>query len=203
MSQRDRRIDAYIENAKPFAKPILKHLRELVHQTCPEVKESIKWSSPHFEYKGMFCGMASFKGHCAFGFWKGSLMKDPHKIMSKDKGGGMGQFGQLTSLEDLPSDEILCEYIREAMKLNEEGVKVLKPKAKEKMELEIPDYFWAALRKKPAALRTFEEFSYSKQKDYVEWVTEAKQEATREKRLATAIEWLSEGKSRNWKYESC
>ena len=158
----------------------------------------MKWSFPHFDYKGMLCSMAAFKEHCAFGFWKASLiLNDEHK--SDD---AMGQFGRITSIKDLPPKLVLLGYIRKAMELNDQGVKARKPKPRgEKKEVVVPEYFTAAVRKSRKALATFEAFPYSKKKDYVEWVTEAKTDTTRQQRLKTSVEWLSEGKSRNWKYE--
>lgn len=199
--KKDERIDAYIEKSAEFAKPILTHLRNLIHDACPEIEETMKWSMPFFDYKGTVSNMAAFKQHCSFGFWKASLMNDPHKIMDKINE-SHGQLGQIKSLEDLPSDEILIAYIKEAVRLNEEGVKVAaKSKTTEKKELIIPEYFVSALERTSTASENFETFSYSKKKDYVEWLTEAKTEDTRNKRLTTAIEWISEGKARNWKYE--
>jgi uncharacterized protein YdeI (YjbR/CyaY-like superfamily) len=198
MGTKDPRIDAYIANSADFAKPILDHIRKLVHDTCPDVEETLKWRSPHFMYKGMLCGMASFKNHCAFGFWKGAMIlrKDGQKTEK-----AMGQFGKITDVSDLPKDEILVHYIREAIKLNDAGVKLpAKSKSKERRELNVPDYFTAALRKNKKAWTTFESFSPSNKKEYVEWMTEAKSEETRKKRLETAIDWISQGKVRNWKY---
>jgi uncharacterized protein YdeI (YjbR/CyaY-like superfamily) len=195
---KDPRIDAYIANSADFAKPVLDHIRKLVHATCPDVEETLKWRSPHFMYKGMLCGMASFKNHCAFGFWKGAMIlgKDGQKTEE-----AMGQFGKITDVSDLPKDEILVHYIREAIKLNDAGVKLpAKSKSKERRELNIPDYFTAALRKNKKAWTTFESFSPSHKKEYVEWMTEVKSEETRKKRLETAIDWISQGKVRNWKY---
>jgi uncharacterized protein YdeI (YjbR/CyaY-like superfamily) len=200
MRKRDEKIDVYIAESADFAQPILTHLREIVHRACPEVEETMKWSFPHFDYKGMMCSMAAFKNHCAFGFWKASLMKDPHKLLTQSRE-AMGQFGQITNLEDLPPDDVLIAYIKEAVRLNEEGVKLRsKPKATEKKSLDIPEFFTAALKENKAASETFEKFSYSHKKEYVEWIVEAKSEETRNKRLATAIEWITEGKPRNWKY---
>ena len=201
MGTRDKRIDAYLGKSADFAKPILTYLRELVHQGCPEVEETMKWSFPHFDYKGMMCGMASFKNHCSFGFWKNSLVMGPQ---AKREGGGMGSFGKITSLQDLPPKSVLLAYIKKAKQLNDEGVKVARPKrANGKKELVVPDYFAAAVAKNKKAHATFEAFPYSKKKDYVEWVTEAKAEETRARRLQTSVEWLAEGKARNWKYERC
>lgn len=199
MGKRDERIDAYIANSADFAKPILTHLRELVHTACPEIEESWKWSFPNFDYKGIVCSMASFKQHCSFGFWKASLMSDPHKILTQSAE-AMGQMGQIKSLADLPPDEVLISYIREAVELNEKGIKASKPQTNGKKELQIPDYLTSALEGNETASETFENFSYSNKKEYVEWLLEAKTEETRNKRLATAIEWMGEGKSRHWKY---
>lgn len=201
MGTRNERIDAYIAKSEGFAKPILHHLRDLVHKACPEVEEKMKWSFPHFDYKGkMMCSMASFKNHCAFGFWKASIMQDKNKVMSKGGEAGMGQFGRIASLSYLPSDKILIEYIKEAARLNDEGITVPSKPKKEKKELKVPAYFLDAVSKKKRAIQTFRNFSYSNQKDYVEWVTEAKSENTRQKRLKTTVKWLAEGKPRNWKY---
>ena len=112
-------IESYIQNAEPFAQPILKHLRKLIHEACPDVEEMIKWSFPHFTYKGILCSFASFQQHCAFTFWKGSLLKDPHRILDKARSKAMGQLGRITSLKDLPSDAIIVAYLQEAMHLNE------------------------------------------------------------------------------------
>ncbi|MBM4176047.1 MAG: hypothetical protein FJ213_07730 [Ignavibacteria bacterium] len=198
----DKKVDAYIGKSNEFAKPILNKLRTLVHKACPDVEEKIKWSFPHFDYKGMMCSMASFKSHCAFTFWKASLMKDKYKVFSNVKESAMGHLGRITSLKDLPSDNVMTEYIKEAMKLNDEGI--TQPKissSRSKKELIVPDYFIRAISKNKKALKVFDTFSYSHKKEYVEWVTEAKTEETRNKRLATTVEWLAEGKGRNWKYE--
>jgi uncharacterized protein YdeI (YjbR/CyaY-like superfamily) len=201
MARKDPRIDAYIVKAADFAKPVLKHFRQLVHKACPEAEETLKWGMPHFDYHGgPLAHMAAFKNHCAIGFWKASLMKDNEKLMEAAKSEeAMGHFGKVTSLKDLPKDAVIVKFIHEGMKLNEQGVK-LKPKTKKPVEVEPPDYFMKALRKNRAALKTYEEFSNSKRREYVEWITEAKTDDTREKRMATAVEWMSEGKPRNWKY---
>ncbi|HLL99794.1 MAG TPA: YdeI/OmpD-associated family protein [Pyrinomonadaceae bacterium] len=203
MGKRDERIDAYIEKSADFAKPILRHLRELVHRGCPEVEETMKWSFPHFDYKGgILCSAASFKRHCAFGFRKASLLPDADKLLARSRE-AMGQFGQIKSLEDLPPDDVLIGYIKEAARLNEENVKLPSgaQASSEKKEIVVPADVAAALRQNRKASETFENFSRSHKKEYVQWITEAKTVATRDKRLATAIEWLSEGKSKNWKYE--
>jgi uncharacterized protein YdeI (YjbR/CyaY-like superfamily) len=203
MGKKDARIDAYIAKSADFAKPILNHFRELIHKTCPEVEETIKWSFPHFDYNdGPLCSMASFQRHCAIGFWKAALMKDADILLGTAKTEvAMGHLGRITSMRDLPKDKILVKYIKEGMKLNEEGIK-LSPKSKPaaKKELKIPDYFTKTLAKNKKALKTFEAFNYTNKKEYLMWVTEAKTEETRLSRLATAIEWMAEGKIRNWKY---
>jgi uncharacterized protein YdeI (YjbR/CyaY-like superfamily) len=196
----DPRVDAYIDRSADFAKPILRHIRKLVHTACPDVIETMKWSFPHFDYKGqMMCSMASFKQHCAFGFWKQSLLEDAAFPAEKT---AMGSFGRLTSVKDLPDDKTMKKLIADAMKLNDEGVKVKRAfVSSDKKELVVPDVLLEALAKHDAAAETFNSFPYSCKKEYVEWITEAKTAATRDKRLATAIEWLAEGKRRNWKYE--
>jgi len=201
MAQKDRRIDAYIVKAQPFAWPILEYLRDLVHRACPDVKETIKWGMPHFDYKGeMMCHMASFKQHCAFGFWKASLMNDKKRIENAKGETAMGNFGKITGLKDLPSDAKMIRYIKEAMKLNDEGIKVEKKKPLTKKDIEAPDYFLKELKKSKAALKTFNMFSPSNKKEYIMWITDAKTEETRKSRVTTAIEWMEEGKQRNWKY---
>lgn len=201
MGVKDPRVDAYIAKAAPFAKPILRHLRGLVHKGCPAVTETIKWGFPHFEHRGVLCSMASFKQHATFGFWKGKLLAGPgqRRLAASDE--AMGQFGRITALSDLPSDRTLLALVRKAAALNEQGVKVAKPRATRAKPLAVPAYFMAALRKSPKALATFKGFSPSHRNEYVEWVTEAKGEDTRQRRLATAVEWMAEGKGRNWKYE--
>ena len=200
MGTTDPRIDAYIAKAQPFARPILKHLRALVHAHCPDCSEAIKWSMPFFEYKGgIFANMASFKEHAAFGFWLGDLLK----VDSKNEK-AMGDFGRITSLDDLPSDKEIARLIKAAMKLHDAGAKLpSREKPKENKELDIPAPFMLAVKKNKKALATFEGFSPSKKKEYVEWYTEAKTEATRDKRMSQAIEWMAEGKSRHWKYQDC
>jgi uncharacterized protein YdeI (YjbR/CyaY-like superfamily) len=197
MGKKDARVDKYIAESAEFARPILIHIREIIHKACPEVEEIIKWSFPNFSYKGNLCSMASFKNHCAFGFWKVSLMKDPDKIFSASEDGGMGNLGRISSLKDLPKDKVLIAYIKEAMALNEAGIKVIKEKPAEKKELVIPGYFTNALTKSKKAKDVFDAFSYSHKKEYIEWITEA----TRERRIETAIKWLGEGKTRMWKYQ--
>jgi uncharacterized protein YdeI (YjbR/CyaY-like superfamily) len=195
----DPRIDAYIERKADFARPILAHLRDVIHAACPECEETLKWSAPSFVYKGkILAGFAAFKAHAAFGFWSGSQVvgSDP------DQQSAMGQFGRLTSLDDLPSRAELEALTKKAMQLIDEGVKPVRNKH-EKPPLTVPQDMRAAIDAVPAAAATFDAFPPSSQRDYVEWVTEAKRDETRAKRLAQAVEWLAEGKRRHWKYENC
>lgn len=198
--QKDSRIDAYISKSAAFAQPVLTHLRELIHETCPDVTESVKWGMPAFDYKGPLCHIAAFKQHAVMGFWKAALMKDPVLMLEAKAETAMGHLGRITSLKDLPSDKKIKAWIREAMQLNEAGIKMPK-KATEKPEIPVPDYFSAALKKNKKAGVVFAAFSASCRREYLEWITGAKTEPTREKRMAQAIEWMSEGKKINWKYE--
>jgi len=202
MGKRAPQIDAYIEKAQPFARPILKKVRTLFHKACPNVEETLKWSHPSFQYKGMLGGMAAFKKHAVWGLWKASLINDPHKAMETDPNSPMGG-RNITSVGDLPSDNILLDLISQAVELNEKGVKVAKPRAKPKPPAKVPSDLAAALKKSAKAAATFEEFSPSHKREYIEWITEAKQEETRQRRLAQAIEWMAQGKPRNWKYMDC
>jgi uncharacterized protein YdeI (YjbR/CyaY-like superfamily) len=199
MPKRTPEVDAYIAAAAPFARPILRHLRRIVHTGCPAVEETIKWGMPFFEYKGNLAHMAAFKEHCAFGFWKRALLFGPEQSADRD---AMGQFGRITKLSDLPNERTLLGYVREAAELNQAGITRPRP-AREKgpRSIDVPDDLAAGLRKNAKARKTFENFSYSHRKEYVDWITGAKREETRRNRLTTALEWLAEGKSQNWKYE--
>ena len=201
MATKEKRIDDYIKKAQPFAQPVLTHLRDLVHKACPEVEEKIKWGMPFFDYKGPMCHMASFKQHAVFGFWKAALMKDKELMEVAKSEVAMGHLGKITSLKDLPSNKQLTAYIEEAMQLNEDGIKLPpKPKATSS-PVEVPVELTTALKRNKAAKATFEAFSNSHKKEYIQWITEAKTEATREKRVEQAIEMMAEGKNRNWKYQ--
>jgi hypothetical protein len=201
MATRDPRIDAYIARSADFAKPILAHLRKVIHAACPEVEETLKWGLPHFMHKGILCSMASFKGHCAFGFWKEALLRDTHKALARDVEPAMGQFGKITAVSDLPAEAQLTGLVRAAVALNDRGVKLpARRKPGRDRDLKVPDYFVEALRKNKKALATFDGFSNSNKRDYVEWVIEAKGEETRKRRLDTAVAWMAAGKVRNWKY---
>ena len=198
MARKNPRIDAYIQKAAPFARPILKHLRKVIHAACPDLEETIKWNCPTFEHKGIMCGMAAFKNHCVLGFWKSELIFSGDERKKRE---AMGHFGRITSLADLPDDKTLIAYVRKAAKLNESGVKApARSKPKKKLPLKIPDYFGAALKKNAKARTTFENLSPSHQREYVEWLTDAKRDETRAKRLKMSILWLSQGKPQNWKY---
>lgn len=196
---RDPRVDAYIAKAPEFSRPILVHLREVVHAGCPDVVETIKWGMPSFEHHGILAGMAAFKAHCVFGFWKHELML-ASDARAKE---AMGSFGCLRTLDDLPSRAVLLRYVKQARQLNEDGVKAPRTKTARKEPAAMHPEFARALERRTAARKTFESFSPSQQREYTEWVADAKRDETRAKRIETALEWLSEGKRRNWKYESC
>jgi hypothetical protein len=197
MGTRDPRIDAYIEKSADFARPILAYLRVVVHEACPTVDETLKWSAPHFDYRGIMCSMAAFNEHCAFGFWKASLVLDDKNPKAQE---AAGHFGRLRSVSDLPPKKTLVGYIKKAMALNEQEVQAPRPLKHPKKPLTAPSYFMTALKKNRKALATYESFPPSQKRDYVAWITAAKGEVTRERRLATAVEWIAEGKPRNWKY---
>ena len=203
------KVDAYIANAKPFAQPILIHLRKLVHKACPKVEETIKWSRPFFEHKGAIIGnMSAFKEHCSFGFWGleiGEILRKANVVQSD----GMGTLGRITRVDDLPSEKALLDWIRQAVTFIETGNytspiaarnRVVKPA---KTAIETPTEFAAALKKDKKAAVAFAAFSPSCKKEYIEWIADAKRPETRDKRIATAVEWIAEGKQRNWKYQNC
>jgi len=193
------RIDAYIAKAPDFAKPILAKIRERVHAAVPEAEEAMKWSAPTFTLNGkILIVMASFKAHAALNFWRGQELGD-----GQPKAGAMGQFGKLTALADLPSDAELDALIREAAALARTAPAPRKTKHAPKPPPEMHPEFATALDKAPKAKAVLDGFPASARRDYVEWIAEAKQDATRQKRIATAVEWLSEGKRRHWKYQDC
>lgn len=201
MGKKEKVIDAYISRTAAFAQPILNHLRALVHKACPQVEEKMKWSFPHFDYKGeMMCSMAAFKQYAGLGFWKAALMKDPLLIENAKSEVSMGHLGKLTSLKDLPADKKILAWVKEAMELTDRGIKLVSTKTAEKKELVVPDYFTEALRKNKKAAAVFHKFAISHKKEYLKWISEAKSEETRNKRMSTALQWMVEGKSRNWKY---
>ena len=192
MPKKDSRVDTYIAKSADFARPILNRIRQLVHAACPNVEETIKWHAPFFVHKGNLITLPAFKRHCALIFWKGRL------FLNKDQ---KTKLRRLTSISELPGDKILTGYIRKAVEVNEAGIKIPRPRPKAKKAVVVPDYFQAVLGKNKKALAVFENFSPSHKREYVEWITEAKREETRTKRIKTAVDWLVQGKSRNWKYE--
>jgi uncharacterized protein YdeI (YjbR/CyaY-like superfamily) len=197
----DPRVDTYIAKSAEFARPILEHLRKLVHKACPEATETVKWGMPFFEHKGLLCNMASFKQHCAFGFWNASLLHDPHGVLQVKNKTSMGHLERITSLKDLPAAATILALIKEAAKLNEQGIKKPAPKKEPKAELAMPPALTAALKKNKKAKANFDQMPPSHRREYIEWITEARTEPTRDKRIATTIEWVTEGKSRNWAYK--
>jgi uncharacterized protein YdeI (YjbR/CyaY-like superfamily) len=207
MEQYDPRVDAFIGKSAPFAQPILQHIRALIHETSPLITETIKWSCPFFDYKGTLCHMNAFKVHVGFGFWDSRALTDPGNYLKRgDEKDAVGNFGRITTLADLPPDHILQEFIRQAMAANEKGAKSSRPIAPKKpesakAELVTPPDFEAMLTANPKAQEVFDKFSYSHRKEYLTWIIDAKSEATRQKRMEQAIEWMAEGKSRHWKYQ--
>lgn len=194
----DPRIDAYLAAAPEFARPVLMRLREDVHAACPDVVETIKWSRPHFLLDGqLLCGMSAFKAHCAFGFWA-------REGAAPGQAGALGDYGRITRLADLPGRTELRRQIRAAAALLRAGApRARKPDRAPRPALALPDDFAAALAQVPAARRHYDAFAPSKQRDYLEWVLEARRDDTRARRIAQAVEWLAEGKARHWKYERC
>ena len=198
----DARVDAYIAKSAQFAQPILEYLRKLVHLAVPQVTESIKWGFPFFDYKGPVCHISAFKEHMAFGFWKASMLTDPKGLLQKGETSA-GSLGKITSLLDLPSDEDLIDFIKQAVHINENNVKPAEKKApKPKEAIEMPADFADLLANNPKAQAVYEKFSPSAKREYLEWIVDAKSEATRQKRLQTAIGQIEEGKSKNWKYQT-
>jgi uncharacterized protein YdeI (YjbR/CyaY-like superfamily) len=207
MEQYDPRVDAFIGKAAPYSQPILKHLRALIHETSPLITETIKWGCPFFDYKGTLCYMNAFKAHMAFGFWDSKALADPGNYIKRgEEKGSAGNFGPITSLESLPPDEVIKDFIRQAMAANEKGAKSARPIAVKKTDAEKaalvpPPDLEDALANNPKAKAVFDKFAYSHRKEYINWITEAKTDATRIKRITQAIEMMEEGKSKNWKYQ--
>jgi len=205
MAARDPRIDDYIGRSAPFAQPILRHLRDCVHSACPDLRETIKWSAPFFDYHGPLCHMAAFKQHCAFGFWKAKLVFEDVDSAPATTGTAMGQLGRITDLSDLPGEAVLRAWLHKAMRINEAGTpSPSRSRSRAPRALpDLPDDLAEALRNKPAAQACYEGFSPSNKREYLEWIIEAKRPETRAKRLETAVQWMAEGKTRNWKYVKC
>lgn len=198
-------VDEYISKSRPFAQPILSHLRGLVHAAVPGVEETMKWSMPFFVYRGIIlANMAAFKEHCSFGIWKENV-QPLMKTAEKDAGGGMGSFGKLTRLEDLPANRELKAVLLEAAGKIDRGerTKNWEGRAKKQAAVEIPEALAAALKQDEAAATRFQSMSASCRREYCDWIAEAKREETRAKRVATAMEWIAEGKQRHWKYQNC
>ena len=199
---RSKQVDAYIAEAAPFARPILRHLRKLVHQGCPGVEESIKWSHASFSYRGkIFAGLGTFKAHATFGFWHADI----EKILAQAglrTGDAAGLLGRLTSIDDLPDDRTLLRFIKTAVALQESG-KPARSERKPKPEMPVPAVLSEALQRSQRASAHWEKFPPGARRDYIEWITDAKRDETREQRLLTAIEWIGDGKKRHWKYEKC
>ena len=197
MKHTDPRVDKYIASAPPFAQPILKHIRELMHKGCPELIETIKWGMPHFEHHGVIGSMAAFKEHAVFGFWKQDLIPGMKQYIKEKE--AMGSWGRITSLEGIPPDKDIIAFVQAAAKLNEEGIKSPR-KAPKPVIVNMPDDFMKAIRANKKAHETYENFSPSNKRDYADWINDAKSDETRVERMKTAIEWMTEGKPRMWKY---
>ncbi len=202
MGQYNERVDAYIAKSPDYAKPILVHIREFVHRAAPELTEIIKWGFPFFDYKGPVCQMAAFKRHCAFGFWREKMLQDPKGFLKCDgEESSAGSFGPILSINDLPPEDVLIDFIHQAIAINEKGVKVEKKPAAPKPEITMPAEFESALNSSPIVREQYERFSPSGKREYLEWFADAKTDVTREKRMQQALEWIAEGKTRNWKYK--
>lgn len=200
MGKRDTRVDAYIAKSPDFARPILSYLREVIHEGCPDVTETIKWGTPTFDHEGIMVGIAAFKQHATLGFWKAPLLKLDGKPVSKEMESGAGQFGKLTSIKDLPARSKLVKLVKDAAKLNESGVNMPRAPRKAPTPVQVPADLTKALQKNAKARAVFEAFPPSHKREYVQWIVEAKTEETRQRRLDQAVEWITEGKQRNWKY---
>ena len=197
MGKRDKRIDAYIAKSAPFARPILTHLRAVVHEACPGAEETLKWGMPSFTYHGILCGFAAFNAHATFGFWRGSLIVGTNAPKTRD---AMGQFGRITSLKDLPPKRTLLGYVKEAMRLNQQGIKAPAKRKPPKKTRPTPLDLGAGLDRSAKAKAAWAAFSPSARREYIEWITEAKRAETRTVRLKTTLTWVAQGKQRNWKY---
>ena len=184
-------VTTYIENAASFAQPILSKIREIVHQACPEIEENLKWSFPHFNYRGkIICSMAAFKQHCAFTFWLAAQLKDQDKILQRGESQkSMGHLGKLQSPDQIPDQNILINYIHEAINLSQAESRVVR-KLTDRTEIKIPVELEAALKKNKEVYRKFDQLPYSHRREYVNYITEAKKADTRERRITKTIEKL-------------
>jgi uncharacterized protein YdeI (YjbR/CyaY-like superfamily) len=203
------KVDLYLAKVRPFAQPIMWHLRDLVHKGCPEVEETIKWSRPFFEYRGVIlCNMSAFKEHCSFGFWGeeiGAVLREANAVQD----GSMGTLGRITSVKDLPSSKQMLDWLRQSVAFVDSGNYTSPIAARNKVvkaptpALETPTEFTKALKTSKKASAAFTAFSPSCKREYIEWIADAKRPETRDKRIAQALEWIAEGKQRNWKYQNC
>jgi hypothetical protein len=198
MVTEDPRVDDYIAGAAAFARPVLRELRARVHAACPEVVETIKWRAPTFECEGMLGGMAAFKQHCLFGFWKDQLLRADVGMAALLDG-----LGRLTSIDDLPKKAVFAKAVKQAMALNADGVAVPRASKKAKPPSAVPTEFAAALAASKEAKAQFAAFSPRAQREYVAWIADAKKDDTRARRIEQAVAWIAAGKHRNWKYERC
>lgn len=202
MAKFNSKVEEYIATSEDFAKPILKHLQQIIHETCSDVEEDIKWGTPHYGYKGdHLCMMGGFKNHCSFSLYKAEFMKDKAIQDSVKAGKKFGFMDKIKSVADLPSKNILVAYIKEAMAINEKGIKKVMPKSDKPKVIETPDYFTKELSKNTKAKTVFESKSPSFRKNYLIWITDAKTDDTRQKRIEQSLEWIAEGKGRFWQSE--
>ncbi|HTJ52512.1 MAG TPA: YdeI/OmpD-associated family protein [Cyclobacteriaceae bacterium] len=202
MSTLNKKVDTYIDNSADFAKELLEYLRNIIHKTCPDVEEDIKWGTPHYSYKGdHLCMMAGFKNHCSFSLYKAELMKDKAIQDSVKAGKKFGYMDKLKSVSELPKKNILISLIKEAMTLNEQGIKKEVSKSAKSKVLEVPDYFEKELKANTKAKEVFYSKSDSFRKEYIVWISDAKTDETRHKRMDEALEWIADGKGRFWKFK--
>lgn len=193
-------VDNYIAKAPEFARPICEALRKLIHKAAPELRETIKWSSPCFEGRGLICGLGAFQKHVRLFFFKGAQVPDPDGVFADGEDNASGRSAKFFSLEEIPVKK-LERLIRAAAQLDAEG-KVKPPPRARRPELPMPKEFAATLKRSPKARTYFETLSPSCRREYVEWISAAKRDETRERRLAEAIEMLSEGRRRNEPYRA-
>jgi uncharacterized protein YdeI (YjbR/CyaY-like superfamily) len=202
------KVDAYLAAAEPFAQPVLEHLRVLIHKACPQVEETIKWSRPFFlHHSVILCNISAFRQHCSFGFWGAEMTALLNKANALREG-GMGSLGRIVRVQDLPPDKQMLEWIRQAAAFIDSGEHISPIAARRtvvkppKPAPEPPANFTTALKKDKKATAAFAAFSPSAQREYIEWIAEARRPETQQRRIATALEWIVLGKPRNWKYQT-
>ncbi len=201
MAQLNSKVDEYIAKSEGFAKPILEYLRQIIHETCPDAAEDIKWGTPHYSYKGdHLCMIAGFKNHCSFSIYKAEFLKDKEITESVKAGKKFGYMDKLKSVSELPSKDVLISLLKEAMTINENGIKKEKPVSDKPKVIETPDYLVEALKANKKAAAVWESKSDAYRKDYLVWIIDAKTNATRQKRIEQSLEWIAEGKGRFWQY---